>query len=229
MKAATRAEPSLSVLTNILGAAGEKVKRHLVLQSISDVLELAGVAIVPYYVFEEDISDKLALNLNPVSGAGPVVPGFLAEAEVERLCLKPECRDLALDIDKLRDNGCRCFALKQGPEVLAYMLCNFRECDSRLLAFPLKEDEVYLTGAFTFPAHRGKNLAAVMEYELYKHLSAMGRRRYHSINLLLNAPSLKFKEKLRSRPVRLCLYLGLFGKFHRDITLRRYGKRAAHG
>ena len=102
------------------------------------------------------------------------------------------------------------------------MLCNFLQCDSRLVSYPLKEGEVYLTGAYTFSAHRGKSLAVVLEYELYKQLNAMGLKKYHSINVLYNTPGLRFKEKLQAKPVKLCLFIRLFNRFQWNITLKRY-------
>ena len=70
-----------------------KIKYHLVLQSISDVFEKVGVAIVPYYIFQESIADRLDLKME--TGLGPVEPGFLSVQKIEELCRKPENNDLA--------------------------------------------------------------------------------------------------------------------------------------
>ena len=207
-------------IAHIPRAIRDRLRYGLVLQSVSDVAERIGIAIVPFYVFEESISDKLDIIAEP--GLKPVSGMFLDYAEIERLCDRPECEELRLDREKLSGDGCRCFAFKHEGQVVAYMLCNFRECDSRLLSFHLKQGEVYLTGAFTFPAYRGKGLAAALECELYQHLNRMGYRRYHSINLLFNAPGLRFKKKLRSRPSEFRLYVSLFSRYRRNLTLRAY-------
>lgn len=202
----------------------DKIRYRLVLQSISDMLERIGVTAVPYYTFEEFVADKLELDLEP--GLSPVAPCFLSHAEIESLCLRPDSGDIKLDKEKLLTDSCQCFALKHNQEIVAYMTCDFRQCDSRLWSFPLKEDEVYLSGMFTFPLYRGKNLAAVLECELYKELQVMGRKKYYSINILFNAPGLDFKRKLKSEPVQLRLYVKLFGKLERNFTLRRYHRQS---
>ena len=205
---------------NIVKVIKERVRHHLILQSVSDMFERIGITIIPYYLFQEFVSDKLDLDLEPK--LNPVVAGFLSYSEIEKLCLLPESRDLELDMDKLLWDGCRCFALKYNEDIVSYMLCDFHSCDSRLTSFPLNKDEVYLSGAFTFSAHRGKNLAAVLEHELYKKLYDMSMTKYYSINVLFNTPGLKFKKKLKSRPLKLCLYIRLLGKYQWNITLKRY-------
>lgn len=218
----TQAERNAELKIGVFKTIRDRIKYHLVSQTISDTLELVGITIVPYYTFEEFFSDKLSQGLNPESSLTPLEGGFLSYQEVERLCSLPECGELAMDKEKLRDNGCRCFALKHNGEVVSYMLCNFQKCDSRLNSFPLSGGEVYLTGAFTFNAYRGKNLVTLVEYELYKKLSEMGLNKYHSINVVYNAPSLKFKEKLKSKPAKLRLFVSLFNKFQWNITMKRY-------
>jgi GNAT superfamily N-acetyltransferase len=211
--------------TSIIQLIWDRIRYRLVLQSVSDMLDRMGIAIVPYYVFEESIADKLALGLDIEPGCKPVTFGFLSNAEIEALCLQAEHWDLATEKAQLEEGSARCFALKHKGEIAAYEVCNLRECDSRLITFPLKEDEVYLSGMYTLPAYRGKNLAAVIECELYKELYAMGREKYYSINILFNKPSLRFKEKLRARPARLNFYLGLFSKWRWTIGLKKYTRR----
>jgi len=202
----------------------DKIKYQLVWQSVSDGLEQLGITIVPYYTFDEHFANKLSQGLNPESDLKPLEPGFLTYPEIEAICRGPEGVELEMDREKLRGDDCRCFAFKHDDEVVSYMLCNFRQCDSRLVSYPLKEGEVYLTDAYTFNAYRGKNLAAVLEYELYKQLIAMGQKKYHSINVLYNAPGLRFKEKLQAKPVKLYLFIRLFNKLLWNITLKSYPK-----
>ena len=209
---------------NIFKAIRDRIRYRLVLQSISDMLEWVGITIVPYYTFEESFADKLNQGLNLVTKLAPISAGFLSYPEITKICRSPEGKELEMDREKLLGDDCRCFALKHDGEVVSYMLCNFRQCDSRLVSYPLKEGEVYLTDAYTFNAYRGKNLAAVLEYELYKQLIAMGQKKYHSINVLYNAPGLRFKEKLRAKPAKLCLFVRLFNKLQWNITLRSYSK-----
>ena len=200
----------------------DKVKYRLVWQSVSDGLEQLGITIVPYYTFDEHFANKLSQGLNLESDLKPLEPGFLTYPEIEAICHGPEGAELEMDREKLRGDDCRCFALKHNGEVLSYMLCNFKECDSRLETFPLEHGEVYLTGAYTFTAYRGHNLVTVLEYELYKQLDAMGLRKYHSINVLYNTPSLKFKEKLKSKPSARRLFIKLFNRFQWNMTLKQY-------
>ena len=196
-----------------------KIKYHLVLQSISDVFEKVGVAFIPYYIFQESIADRL--NLKMETGLGPVEPGFLSVQEIEELCRKPENNDLAWEKTKLLNGHCKCFALKFNGEAVSYMVCNFRQCDSRLISFPLGENDVYLSRAFTTPACRGYNLAAFLERELYEQLHILGYKKYWSINVLYNNPGVKFKKKLYSRPAELRLFIRLLN-YQRSIRMRKY-------
>jgi len=204
---------------NILQIIKHRVKYHLILQSVSDMLEWVGIAIVPYYVFEESIADKLDLMLE--SGLSPLTSGFLSIQEINNLCKNPENNDLAWERPRLLDGVSKCFALKYNNEIISYMVCDFHRCSSRLLAFSLKNEEVYLSRAFTPPKYRGNNLATFLEGELYKQLYNMGFRRYLSINIVYNTPSLRFKEKLHSRPVELRLFIKLF-KHKKSYSLRKY-------
>jgi len=204
---------------NILQIIKHRVKYHLILQSISDMFERVGIAIIPYCVFEESIADKLDLMLEP--GLSPLTSGFLSTPEINNLCKDPQNNDLAWERTRLLEGYSKCFAIKYYDEIVSYMVCDLYQCTSRLFSFPLKEDEVYLSRAYTFPAYRGNNLAAFLEYELYKQLHDMGFRKYHSINILSNTPSLRFKMKLRSRPAELRLYIKLF-KYQKSYSVKVY-------
>src|SRR3972149_2155427 len=81
-------------IAHILRAIRDRLRYGLVLQSVSDVAERIGIAIVPFYVFEESISDKLDIIAEP--GLKPVSGMFLDYAEIERLCDRPECEELRL-------------------------------------------------------------------------------------------------------------------------------------
>jgi len=50
----------------------------------------------------------------------------------------------------------------------------------------------------------------------------MGKDTCYSITEYFNTSSLKFKNKLNVKPVKLCLYINLFSKFRRNWTFKKY-------
>ena len=61
----------------------------------------------------------------------------------------------------------------------------------------------------------------------YAALRKMGRSRFYSYTDFLNTPARRFKLKLGARNLALRLHLGLFGKWSKTVTLRRYSQETA--
>ena len=104
------------------------------------------------------------------------------------------------------------------------MWANLSKCESQggALSFLLKKDEAYLFDARTFQTYRGKNLAPYLRYELYKHLEKMGRSNLYSITEFFNIGAIKFKKKLKVRPLKVYLHVTFFKKYYYTILLKRY-------
>jgi hypothetical protein len=192
----------------------------MVLLTVSHGLERIGIKIVPYYITLELLPDQVELNLPPeLKGA---ISGFLTEPEIERVYNEPEISGLRKEMHQWRDKDCLCFGLKHDEKVLSYMWCNLQRCNSDMASFPINKDEAFLFRARTMNAYRGKNLAPFLRYQLYKSLSEMGRIKYYSITEYFNTPAGNFKKKLNARPLKLCLFCGLFGKIKGNITIKNY-------
>jgi hypothetical protein len=126
----------------IAGIVKDRIKQHMVLLSISHLLERMGLKIVPYYVTRESLFDRKGSDFEP--DLKPVVSGFLSQSEIERLYCEPETKGLRKEMGKWKDNHCLCFGLKHNDEIVAYMWCNLRFCNSDIVSFPLQPDEAYL-------------------------------------------------------------------------------------
>lgn len=203
----------------IIDQLKDKRRHHLLLQTVSRVLGCRGIEIVPYYITRETLKPEIAPSVDP--DLGVVATSLLSPAEIEEVYTHPEAK-LMGDKATLLDEHCLCLGLRIKGEIAACMWCNLHRCHSRIVAFPLKEDEAYLCSAVTLKAYRGKNLAPLLRYELYRYLNHIGRTNFYSITEYFNTPAQKFKEKLGARHLRLGLHIRLFNRCDWNITLKRY-------
>lgn len=178
----------------------------------------------PFYLVEESLSDETHLNLMPKLAPCTVTP--LGPSEIKLISKSPEVDDSEETFLRRLANGWLCLGLRHNGEIVAYTWCNLRKCDSSLLTFPLKEDEAYLTYAYTFKSYRGKNLAPYLRYELYKYLSELGRKTFFSITEFFNVSAILFKRKLRAKPVKFYLLIYFSEKLRWTLLLRIYKKTA---
>lgn len=197
----------------------EKFRYRLVLRTVLRVLGCRGIIIVPYYLTQESLKPEAAPNVDPE--LGPVAACLLTPAEIEEVFTHPESKSMGDEATLVKER-CLCFGLKVNGQVAACTWCNLRRCHSDLNSFPLKEDEAYLCSAVTFKAQRGKNLAPLLRYELYKYLNQTGRSNFYSITEYFNTPARKFKEKLGARQLKLGLHVNLFNRCRWNMTLRKY-------
>jgi hypothetical protein len=147
---------------------------------------------------------------------------FLGPSEMKHVAETPGVKETEDDLLKRLEAGCLCLGLKSGSMIIGHMWCNLSFCDSKLLAFPLKQNEAYLTGARTIEEYKGKNIAPYLRYQFYKYLHQIGRTEIFSITEYFNKPAIRFKEKLRARPSGLYLHLCLLKRYTTVIRLRRY-------
>lgn len=188
------------MLKDIIKKIKYRVRNRLILSLIFERLAAIGLNIRPYYLTQEFLFDENDLNLKPK--LAPLVADFLSSSEIKNIYDHPESKQSMRDNKKLFEEGCLCFALKYHDEIMTYMWCNLHRCHE-YYTFPLKEDETYLCGTFTFKAYRGKNLAPFLRYQLYKQLSQMGRTKIYSLTNVFNTPAIKFKKKLKAKPLKI--------------------------
>lgn len=198
----------------------DKLRHRQILLSLLKFLGRHHIEIIPYYVTHESLKRETEPSVDPKLGA--VETCLLSPAEIENIYAHPDSEVWVYEKETLLNERCLCIGLKLKGEIAAYMWCNLHRCHSQLTSFPLKEDEAYLCSADTFKAHRGKNLAPLLRYELYRHLNRMGRANFYSITEYFNIPAQKFKKKLGARPLRLDVHIRLGSRYQRNITLKKY-------
>jgi len=173
-----------------------------------------------FYLVREGLSDEDGINVKPKIDPCDVV--FLKPSEVKVIAASPEVPETEDALLKRLSEGCLCIGIKHHDEIAAYMWCNLRDCDSKLIRFGLRENEARLMDARTFSSYRGKNLAPYLRVELYRHLRQMRRVKFISITNYMNIPARRFKKKLNAKPLKLYVWINFFMKYKLTILLKSY-------
>ncbi len=187
-----------------------RFRERRILSYLFGWLTVIGIRIEPFYITQEFPLDEAGNGLKPK--LEPIVGEFLSPSEIEAVYSHPESEDLNMEKRKNLEDGCQCFGLKHNNEIVAFAWFNLQKCHE-VAPFPLKEDEVYLTGAFTFKAYRGMNLAPYIRKQLSRQLREMGRTKFYSLTNVFNTPAIKFKSKIKARPLKIILSIKLFDKY----------------
>ena len=198
------------MLRDAIGKVKSRARERRILSYLFGWLPMIGIRIEPFYVTQEFPLDESERNLKPK--LEPIVAGFLSPSEIEKIYTHPESQDLNIEKRRNLEDGCLCFGLKYNNDIVTFAWCNLQKCHE-VYPFPLKEDEVYLTGAFTFKAYRGMNLAPFIRKQLSSQLSRMGRTKFYSLTDVFNTPAIKFKSKLKAKPLKIILSIKLFDKY----------------
>ena len=182
-------------------------------------LEVIGIVIRPFVVVREGVV-AASIATHP-----RFVGGFVDETDLPELVRRGStnadvCRD------RLR-RGQLCYAVKDGPRIVAKMWCDLAEINFVPMRRPLAPNEAYLYAAFTDPEVRGQNLAPLMREHCYAALRARGRDVFWSYSDFFNAPARRFKEKLGAVETALGIYVSLFGRLGRTFILRHGGRETA--
>ena len=204
------------MLKDIIKKIKYRVRNRLILLLIFERLAAIGFNIRLYYLTQEFLFDEIDLNLKPE--LAPLEADFLSSSEIKNIYDHPENKLSMRDNKNFIEERCLCFALKYNGEILTYLWCNLDRCHG-LYPFPLKEDEAYLSGAFTFRAYRGKNLAPFLRYQVYKHLNQTGKTRIYSLTDVFNTPAIKFKNKLKAKPLKIIINIMFFNKYNWNFTI----------
>ena len=197
------------------------VRHGLFLHGVTNRLVHIGIEIDPYYWVEEGISgyDPPEINGNPleysikylnleevtlISGR---VPGFRKQEILDGF-----------------NNGQLCVGLMHNNEYAAYIFIELNDFIYKKRTFKLADNEAYLLNMWTFDAYRGKNLAPYLRYQCYLLLNNMGKDVSYSVTAYFNKSSIRFKNKLNAKHLKLYMYVGLFKKYHWNFLLKEYFK-----
>jgi hypothetical protein len=198
----------------------EAYRQKKLLLYTTNILAKMGLLIEPFYLTQEATRESQKIDLS--SKTGPISCGLLARDEIDKIYNHPETQEYALREKEFVNDNYRCFALKQNGQIMSFMWCNLSRCHIGWLPFVLKDNEAYLFSAYTYDKYRGMNLAPYLRQQLYDTLREMGRTRFFSLTEYFNYPALSFKKKLQARHVKFCIYIKLFSKFQRTVTLKNY-------
>lgn len=119
-------------------------------------------------------------------------------------------------------NGDTCLGIKKGDKISVYSFIKHQPFSFRGRKFNIKPSEGYVHNTYTFEAFRGKNLAPYLRYQCYEYLKSKGINRYYSISEYFNKPTLRYKQKLNVKPLKLYLNITLFKKWVFNFTLKSY-------
>lgn len=129
-----------------------------------------------------------------------------------------EEKDLFADLK----NGEICIGLKNQSNIAAYMFIKRQPFNFRKRQFNLKANESYLHSMYTFEDYRGKNIAPYLRYHSYKFLEKEGVDNYLSVSEYFNKSTIRFKQKLKSKPLKLYLSILLFKRWTFNLTLKSF-------
>jgi hypothetical protein len=196
-----------------------KVRYGLVLHGLRNRLSRLGLEFKPYYWVLEGAE----------SCTRPQIKGNISEYSIE--FLSPE--DMKIIGTRgdwyneemllgFLEKGKKCIGIKHKGEIAAFMWIDFEECNFIPHFIRLKENEAYLFGMFTIHKYRGHNIAPYLRYKSYEKLRELGKDTLYSISEYFNYSTIKFKNKLKAKHLKLILYIELFKKIRWSITLRKY-------
>ena len=198
----------------------EKYRYSHVMRPFFDGLSKIGLRIAPYYEFRENVSPDF---LSPCSGLGQGYEiGFWEAPEIKQMAKIPGRRFSEEELLKRLEDGHRCLGIKKDNKLAAFSWCNFRAKTFRWHRLPLNDREVFLFDAFTLPEFRGRKLAPVLRYNLYRELTKQGYTGFYSYSDFFNTPAIKFKKTLKAKKEQLNLYIVLFDKFVFHFRLKQY-------
>ena len=214
----------MRTVNSFIEKATQKIRHGLVIHNLLGRLNSSALSVVPYFLERELYIPATDLKTNITPKMLNLTTDFLGTREIESIYEHPE-RDGSEESYKISDrisDGCLCYGVKSGQEIIAYTWCDLKCCNHKPLEFKLKDTEAYLFDMYTFKAYRGKNIAPYMRHQLYLHLNKMGRTDFFSVTAAFNNPSVRFKRKLGAYPSKLYLYITIGSFLKRNILLKSY-------
>jgi len=196
-----------------------KVAHNNPVRLVLDGLARLGLRIAPSYLMVEK-STPDAMNLK--TGLEQYAFGLLGPEDMKTIAALPLRPFTEKDLlDRLRA-GCICVGVKHAGELVAFSWANPTESRFAGRRFVLKDDEAYLFDSFAFVDYRGKGLIPATRRLIYRELAKLGKTRFYSYTDCFNKSSLRFKEKLGAKKVRLCLSIKLLNRYTVALTLKRF-------
>ncbi len=198
--------------------ARKRLSHGLFLFSLRNFLPRFGLDIDPYYWEQEGL---LKIS-EPVIRGGNENYNIAEISPEETMILNNIMGMDGAQIRQAVEGGQLCIGVRYKGEIAALMFAELNDFVYKHRKFELKEGEAYLLNMYTFEAFRGKNLAPYLRYHCYRLLEKKGYPVMYSITAYFNTSSMKFKQKLNVRHLKLFLYIGLFKRIHWNFKLKTY-------
>jgi hypothetical protein len=197
-----------------------KVRYSPLLRLVLDGLSKIGIRITPYYILLEGLFNRSLWDLE--TGLDEYEFCFLGPQDMKTISSIPG-RNIPEEKLLIRlKKGKKCFGVKHKGELASFTWCDFIENKCNDHSIFLKENEAALFDTYTLESFRGKGIAPYVRYQCYKELAKLSKNRLYSIADCFNTPSIKVKKKLNAKLLELCLYIGLFKKWHFNLRLKRF-------
>ncbi|WP_179345209.1 GNAT family N-acetyltransferase [Winogradskyella ursingii] len=195
------------------------IKHGLFLHGVRNNLAKIGLDFMPYYWVREATSTITPPEIRGEDKEFQIsIFGKEEINYVKRTIIGIEDKDLMADLK----SGELCVGLKNKGTIAAYMFIKRKPFVFRKRHFNLRSEESYLHSMYTFEAFRGKNIAPYLRFHSYKLLEKEGVTKYYSVSEYFNKSTIRFKNKLNSKPVKLYLSMLLFKKWTMNFTLKSY-------
>lgn len=195
------------------------IKHGLFWHGVRNNLAKIGLDLMPYYWVKEATSPITPPKLRGEDTNFEI--SIFGETEINYIkdtVIGIEQKDLLADLK----NGEICIGLKNSGEIAAYMFIKCKPFTFRNRYFNLMDTESYLHSMYTFESYRGKNIAPYLRYQSYKYLEKENIKTYYSVSEYFNKSTIRFKEKLNSKPINLYLSVLLFKRWNYNFTLKSY-------
>ena len=193
-------------------------KNGLLWQGIRNRLARIGIDIMPYYweigsinIDQPQIRDDASKYKISLFGEKELI---FAKNNIIGI----EHKDLLLDLK----DGDTCLGIKRNEEISIYTFIKHKGFEFRGRQFSIQTNEGYVHNTYTFEAYRGLNLAPYLRYQCYQYLKDKGITTYYSISEYFNKPTLRYKQKLQVKPLKLYLSVILFKRWFFNYTLKSY-------
>jgi GNAT superfamily N-acetyltransferase len=191
-------------------------------QRIVDALKKIKIKVYPYLIFVEEFYENITHpQIDNELNKYKIV--FLGPEDMKTIEALPDRKPTETELLNRLNEKKVCIALKHGQELAAFTWYDLKECNIHGIKCPINDNEAYLFDAYTQPSYRGKGIAPFVRYRSYQELKNIGKHRLLSFSNYYNTPAIRFKQKLKAKPIELRIAVGLRG-LRIDLRLRRYGE-----
>lgn len=194
------------------------IKNGLLWQGLRNQLAKIGIDIMPYYweigttlINEPKLRDDPSLYEISVFGEKELI-------YAKNNIIGIEHKNLLKDLNE----GETCLGIKKNGDISIYTFIKHKDFKFRHRQFKIRPNEGYVHNTYTFERYRGLNLAPYLRYHCYQFFKEKGITTYYSISEYFNKPTLRYKQKLQVKPLKLYLSIILFKKWNFNYTLKTY-------